>query len=82
MPTLPPAFTLPNSIDPSDTAAVEAFMESVMRARAETLRQRRLAGACEECGTLIRHPEFGCENLFDPCLEALLAQKRREAVRR
>lgn len=79
---MPPAFTLPASIDPTDRPAVTAFMESVTRAWQECVKQRRLSGCCEECGQPIIDPAYGCENMSDPCLEALLAQRRREAVRR
>lgn len=79
---LPPAFTLPHWIDPADGPAVLAFMDSCAAAWQECVKQRRLSGCCEVCGTLILDPQFGCDNVFDDCPMALRALARREAIRR
>ena len=79
---LPPSFTLPHWINPQDRDSVRAFMESSLSAWREWVRQRRLNGCCEGCGHPIVNPAYGCENTAEDCLEALLAEQRREASRR
>lgn len=76
---MPPAFTLPSSIDVTNEESVRAFMESCARAWRSMVEQRHAAGCCIECGQPIIDPRYGCTNLDDvthPCLEALLAQAR------
>lgn len=82
MPDKLPAFTLPAYIDPNDADSVRAFMESCVEAWQECVRQRRLNGCCECCGHPIVDPEWGCDNVSEACLEALLAARRREGMRR
>ena len=60
-------------LDPTN----RAYQDSVMRARAAMLEERRRNGLCVECGEPFLD-EFGCTNDSDRCLEGMLAAKRRE----
>lgn len=79
-PVLPPLFTLPHWINPSDEQSVRAFMESCALAWTECVKQRRLAGCCEECGIPIIDPSVGCANV-EECPSAFLSLRRRMAGR-
>lgn len=63
---MPPAYTLPLSIDPKDEASVRAFMESCALAWHECVRQRRLTGCCETCGCVLLHGRCDDESCPGP----------------